>query len=291
VIEKLAIQSGILGSALGILAGLIELSIGAQIRPWIGNKENPAVLGLVTLLLSGMALMAVMSARKLETPTSDSKLTIFLGVFLPAVICFTTVGRLWYLPGPLLIGTALLLAYEYWVSPSLSGAPETFSNTEWVRRIIGGIGSVTILTSVGMAFWKSQFGLFQSEVLGNAERIRIQVLPMDFVRRIYLSGSMTTVEDIEVSQVMIVYLLLILGAGLAFIASLTASRLFIGIGSAIVLTGLLIYLVWLPGILAQAQYTSEGLLNLIGSLGWGWHISTTGMSLTLIASLFRLGRG
>ena len=54
--KKPAIQLGICGAALGMLAGLIELSIGAQIRPWIGNKENPAVLGLVTILLSGMAL-------------------------------------------------------------------------------------------------------------------------------------------------------------------------------------------------------------------------------------------
>jgi hypothetical protein len=93
--DKLAIQFGVLGSMLGALAGLIELSIGAQIRPWIGNKENPAVLGLVTLLLSGMALGAIVSARNLEMPTNDSKLAIFLGVLLPAVICFTTVGRLW----------------------------------------------------------------------------------------------------------------------------------------------------------------------------------------------------
>ena len=114
---KLAIQTGVLGSALGALAGLIELSIGAQIRPWIGNKENPAVLGVVTLLLSGIAFGAIMSARNFEMPTNDSKLAIFLGVLLPAVICFTTVGRLWYLPGPLLLITAVFLAYEYWFSP------------------------------------------------------------------------------------------------------------------------------------------------------------------------------
>jgi hypothetical protein len=289
--DKLAIQFGVLGSTLGALAGLIELSIGAQIRPWIGNKENPAVLGLVTLLLSGMALGAIVSARNLEMPTNDSKLAIFLGVLLPAVICFTTVGRLWYLPGPLLIITALLLAYEYWLSPSPAGSPGTFSSTEWASRIIGGIGSVVILAAVGLAFWKSQFGLFHYEVLVKAERVRFEVLPMDFVRRTYLSGSVTTVEDIEVSRVMIVYILLILGAVLALVASLTASRLFIGIGGSVAFAGLILFLIWLPGILAQAQHPSEGLLNLIGSLGWGWYISTIGMSFTLIASLFRLRPG
>ena len=114
---------------------------------------------------------------------------------------------------------------------------------------------------------------------------------MDFVRRTYLSGSVTTVEDIEVSQVMIVYILLILGAALALIVSLIASRLFIGIGGSIAFTGLILFLFWLPGILVQAQHTSEGLLNLIGSLGWGWYMATIGMSFTLIASLLRLRPG
>jgi hypothetical protein len=279
---KLAIQFGVLGSTLGALAGLIELSIGPQIRPWIGNKENPAVLGVVTLLLSGMALGAVISARNLEMPTNDSKLAIFLGVLLPAMICFTTVGRLWYLPGPLLIMTALLLAYEYWFSPSLANSPGTFSSPEWTSRIMGGIGSLVILSTVALAFWQGLFGLYQSEVLVKAERIRFEVLPMDFVRRTYLSGSVTTVEDIEVSRVMIVYILLILGAVLALIASLTASRLFTGIGGGIAFAGLILFLIWLPGILAQAQYTPEGFLKLIRSLGWGWYISTIGMSFTLI---------
>lgn len=286
--NRLVIRSGILGSALGALAGLIELSIGAQIRPWIGNKENPALLGLVTLLLSGMALGAIISARNPEMPANDGRLAIFLGVLSPAVICFTTVGRLWYLPGPLLIVTALLLAYQYWISPWLTGSRETLSGTEWASRIIGGIGSVAILATVGVAFWKSQFGLFQSEVIVKTERVRFDVLPMDFVRRTYFPGSVTTVENIEVSRVMIVYIMLILGAALALIAVLAVSRLFAGIGGGVVLVGLILFLIWMPGILAQAQYPSEGLLNLIRSLAWGWYISAIGMSFTLIASLFRL---
>ena len=60
---KLAIQIGIWGSIIGASAGLIELSIGSKIRPWIGNKENPLVLGLVTLLLSATALLSVLAAR------------------------------------------------------------------------------------------------------------------------------------------------------------------------------------------------------------------------------------
>jgi hypothetical protein len=139
---RLACQFGVIGSVLGALAGLIELTIGAQIRLWIGNKENPAVLGVVTLFLSSMAFGAVISARNLASPTNDGKLAIFLGVFLPAVICFTTVGRLWYMPGTLLTVTALLLAYQYWFGVEPASLAGTSSN---IGRLVAGSGSLLIL--------------------------------------------------------------------------------------------------------------------------------------------------
>jgi hypothetical protein len=130
--RKPAIRLGIWGATLGMLAGLVELGIGSPIRPWIGNKENPAILGLVTMLLSGMAFAAVTVARKQEAHANDGKLAIFLSVLLPAAICFTTVGRLWYLPGTLLVGSAALLAYEFWIAaPPASATPGTFSATRW----------------------------------------------------------------------------------------------------------------------------------------------------------------
>ena len=288
--KKLSIQTGILGSALGILAGLVEFGIGAQIRPWIGNKENPAGLGILTLLLSGMAFVAINSARKIELQTNDRKLVVFLGVLIPALICFTTVGRLWYLPGLLLIITAFLLAYDGWIRSPRSGLPQMFSSAQWAGRIIGCIGSLLILASVGLAFWNSSFGLFQSDVLVNAKQARIEVLPMDFVRHADLSGSAPTVEDIEVSYVRIVYILLILGAALALIASLAASRVFLGIGCVVAVAGLALFILWLPGILAEVGPTQEigGVLNPIESLAWGWYVSAIGTILILVASFLRL---
>jgi hypothetical protein len=85
-----------------------------------------------------------------------------------------------------------------------------------------------------MVFWNSHFGLFQAEVLIRAARIRFEILPIDFVRRTALANGALAVENVEVSQVMIIYILLILGAVLALIASLTASRLFTGTGGGIV---------------------------------------------------------
>ena len=111
--KKPAILLGTWGAGLGILAGLVELGFGTYIRAWIGDKENPVFLGIVTLLLSSLALTTLLFASKRTPSTRDGRLTIFLGVLLPAVICFTTVGRLWYLPGILLLAAAVLLVREF----------------------------------------------------------------------------------------------------------------------------------------------------------------------------------
>lgn len=280
---------GATGSTLGAMAGLIELTVGAQIRPWIGNKENPAVLGVVTLLLSSMALSAILFARKVETPTNDGKLAIFLGVWLPAMICFTTVGRLWYLPGLLLTVTALLLAHRFWFGARPAHLPGTVANIGRTGRWVAVTGSLLILVSVGFGFAQSPFGLYQSEIQAEAQRIGVQVVPMDFIRLTHLARGAATVESIEVNRVMVVYILVILGGALALIASLTASRLFLGIGGGIALVGLTLFLIWLPTILAQAGpgYAIGSLPNRVRSLNWGWRLPLIGAGLIMAVSLFR----
>ncbi len=239
------------------------------------------MLGFVTLFLSGMALAAFVVARRRKMHTNDGKLAIFLGALLPAAICFTTVGRLWYLPGTLLMVAVALLANEFWMTPQAAVSSGT-SGRAW--RLIAGIGSLAILLSVGLAFWKSAFGLFHAEVSVVADRVCFDVLPTDCVRCTELSnGEMLNVED---GRVRTIYLFLMLGAAFAFIASLTASRLFARIGGGVALLGLLLCLALLPGILPGLLVpvnSAHACLNLLRSLGWGWHLSAAGVVLILCA--------
>jgi hypothetical protein len=289
--RRFAILLGKLGSVLGALAGLIELTIGTRILPWIGNKESPFVLGFVTIILSTIAFLSILSARKYVSPTNDQKLAIFLGVLLPAAICFTTVGRLWYLPGSLLLLSSIFLAYSYWFCQSEVSSSLKVSRKFRVNQIIGGIGSLLVLASVAMAFFISSFGLFQSEILVKANLIRFQVVPMDIVRLDSLSANVNLIDEIEVSLVMFVYIFLILGAAIALVASLVDSRIFRGIGSFIVLTGLVLFIIGLPVIVGQTEYPSLDYLSLIGSLGMGWYISFFGMIFILTASLYQFNPG
>ncbi len=285
----LATRLGISGSVLGILAGLIELSIGAQIRPWIGNKESPEALGLLTLILSSVALAALLSARNHEAPTNNGKLAVLFGILLPAAICFTTVGRLWYVPGALLVAAALLLVREYWIAPSIAGSPATPPGAGQARMALGLAGSSAMIAAFSLAFMNSRFGLLRSDLLVNAQRVRFEILPMDFVRQTSFVNGATLVADTEVGMVRIVYILLIVGAALALMAALAKSRLFMGIGAGAGFAGLTLSLFALPGILGEAGYPSQSLPTLVGSLGWGWYLAAAGASLTSLASGLRTG--
>ena len=275
--KKLAVRLGTWGAALGMLAGTVELFFGVFIRPWIGNKENPFVLGWVTLLLSGLAWITVRSKQKHLPRTADGKLATILGVLVPAGICFTTVGMLWYLPGILLSVSASLLIVDFW-----RDRPRMAVHS-W--RWVSSFGSLINLLSFWAAFWRDAFGLFWEMVPVGADRLLLQILPMDILRRTVYTFGVARVETFESSTVMVVYLLVTLGAGISLLASLASSRLFIKLGGGLSLAGMLFFLWRLPAILMFANYQSASPLWI--SLGWGWYLSMLGTALTLLGAFLQ----
>ena len=275
--KKFAIRLGTWGAALGMLVGVVELSFGANIRAWIGNKENPFILGLVTLLLSGLAWITVRLAQKHTPQNADSQLASILGVLVPAGVCFTTVGMLWYLPGILLSVSAALLIADFWRNrPRVAIQP-------W--RWISGFGALISLLSFWAAFWRDAFGLFWEIVPVQADRLLVQILPMDILRRTVYAFGVARVETFESSTVMVVYLLFVLGAGVSLLAALASSRLFARIGSGVSLAGILFFLWQLPAILMMANYQSTS--PLWTSFGWGWYLSVLGTTLNLLGAFWQ----
>lgn len=272
--RTLAIRLGTWGAALGMLAGAVELSVGAHIRPWIGNKENPFILGVVTLALSGLAWITVRWARQQVPTTADRNLATILGVLVPAGVCFTTVGMLWYLPGLLLSASAALFIADYW-----RNRPRTAIH-RW--RWVSGLGALISLLSFGAAFWRDAFGLYWELVPVRTDRLLIQILPMDVLRRTVVAFGAARVETFESGTVMVVYLLLVLGASVALLASLASSRLFTRVGGGMSLAGLLFFLWQLPAILLQANFAS--ISPVWRPLGWGWYASMLGTALMLLGA-------
>jgi hypothetical protein len=110
-VDRLAARLALAGASLGVLVGLLELTIGPSIRDWVGNKQDTTRLGLTTTVLSAVALAAGVAVWRAHDGVVARRVAVGLGLLMPALICFTTVGQLWYLPGPLLLTAgALVLA-------------------------------------------------------------------------------------------------------------------------------------------------------------------------------------
>jgi hypothetical protein len=94
------------GVLLGVCAGLVQLVAGSSIPEWTGNKMDPAGLGLATIVLSLVAGVALWQLRR-PLP-AWARVACALVSVACAAVCFSTVGRLWYVPGTLLLVATLL---------------------------------------------------------------------------------------------------------------------------------------------------------------------------------------
>ena len=102
----------VVGSVLGVGAGLLELTFGPHIRSWVGGKQDTTRLGLATIVLAAIALVAAVAWLRRTASSAGARTLIVVGLLVPAAICFTTVGRVWFVPGTLLLIAAGGTAFE-----------------------------------------------------------------------------------------------------------------------------------------------------------------------------------
>jgi hypothetical protein len=134
---------GVLGAALGVGAGIIQATMGSRIPDWTGAKASPGALGLLTVALAVLAGHA--AVRQASSGISDgSRVACALGLLIPGLLCFTTVGRLWYVPGPLLLigGTLCIRSWQSTTSMIASN---------WARCLLSALGGCELLMAAGAA--------------------------------------------------------------------------------------------------------------------------------------------
>lgn len=148
--SRLATALGVTGSAFGLVAGLVQTLAGSRIPDWTGDKQEPFSLGLLTIGLSLIAGYAVLGLRR--HPASIGLHTAgTLGVLVPALLCFTTVGRLWYLPGALLIAAGLLGLGR--VAPAAA-----LLSHNWSRVLLILLGASELVMAAGRTRCSSSWG-------------------------------------------------------------------------------------------------------------------------------------
>jgi hypothetical protein len=141
-----------MGASLGIVAGLAELTLGPHIRSWVGSKQDTTRLGLATITLSAIALVAAVTWLQRRATSPGTRLLIVVGLIVPGVICFTTVGRAWYLPGALLVVAAAATAASE-LREETRGIVETISR-HWLAALTVVLGAFYIFlgaTALGIA--------------------------------------------------------------------------------------------------------------------------------------------
>jgi hypothetical protein len=136
VSRRAAAGLGLAGSALGVVAGLVQAVAGSDIPQWTGNKNAPVALGLLTIGLSVLAGIAALAQRRdLSVP---GRAACALGLVVPALLCLTTVGRLWYLPAVLLLAAALSTVDSWRETAAVVGR-------NWSRVLLGALGACELL--------------------------------------------------------------------------------------------------------------------------------------------------
>lgn len=148
--HRLAGRLGVTGAAVGVVAGLVQVTLGTRIPSWTGDKLAPVPLGLLTVALSVLAAAAALRQARPATPVHVRALcSVTLAV--AGLLCFSTVGRLWYLPGPVLLAAALA---------GLGSARETGAvvGRNYLRLLLGLLGAAEILMAAGAPPWALAVG-------------------------------------------------------------------------------------------------------------------------------------
>ena len=145
-LQLVAARLAALGGMLGIVAGVAQSTIGSRIPDWSGNKGNPVALGLLTVALGTSVLTAARTLRATTDPRAEMLAAVTLWFAAVGVLCSTTVGRLWAIPGTLLLTAAgVTLAVCGW---------QRFRSvlaTKWLRGLFGLLGALELLMAVSAA--------------------------------------------------------------------------------------------------------------------------------------------
>jgi hypothetical protein len=96
---------------LGVLVGTLEVVFGSSIRSWVGDKYGTVGLGLTTIALAALALAcATMLRRRPSTPARHFAVAVV--VLVSGAICFTTAGRLWWVPGSMICSAGVVTIWS-----------------------------------------------------------------------------------------------------------------------------------------------------------------------------------
>jgi len=148
---RVAAGLGTAGALLLGVAGLVQATLGAVIPDWTGDKLAPVGLGLLTVGLAGLALVAARRVRPPGLPPGR-RAAWALGLAGPGLLCLSTVGVLAWVPAALLVAAAALTV--------AGGARESARAVaaQWPRVLLSALGLCQLLMAAAAPPWLTAIG-------------------------------------------------------------------------------------------------------------------------------------
>jgi hypothetical protein len=143
---RVASRIGTAGALLLGVAGLVQATLGAVIPDWTGAKLAPVGLGLLTV---GLAAVALLAARRFRTPDlpPGQRAAWALALAGPGLLCLSTVGVLAWAPAVLLVAAAVLAVAD--------GARESARAVaaHWPQVLLSALGGFELLMAAAASPW------------------------------------------------------------------------------------------------------------------------------------------
>jgi len=278
--KKRALRNGVIGGGLGALTGLFQLLTGGSLPTLTGNKEDNLALGLITIIISIFAAYCIYRASEETSTDPNRRIGWLLGAFIPGVIGFTTAGLIWILAGGLFIGTSILLVIDLiheFREKSLDIIPKL---PRWKRTIIFA-GSLSILIPIILGNFITVTELAHLEQDGNEYFVK----PID---QVTMESSQGDDSSSEVTGVMMINIVMLLGAFVAFITGNLGAKILTIASAVIIAVSLLFFFFLLPNILfVEGAKFSQFDGDHFSALSGGWFMAMFGSLLLLVSQLYK----
>jgi hypothetical protein len=204
---RLAARLGLAGAILGMLAGLTQMAIGTRIPDWAGAKDDNVALGALTIVLSAIAAVAATRLRAPRPLSVAARVAVVIAFAVPAVLCFTTVGRLWYLPGAM-----LLVACGLMPAAGDSRDLRAVVGANWARGLVSLLGAFVVLMAVSaMPFSTLGVGVGGGLVVMAAPWVSMQTKPVVVVAMLMAALPFAIVTWWSIASPLVALLALTIG--------------------------------------------------------------------------------
>jgi len=155
---RVAAGLGTAGALLLGVAGLVQATLGAVIPDWTGDKLAPVGLGLLTVGLAAVALLAARRFLRAEL-SPGPRAAWALASAGPGLLCLSTVGVLAWAPAVLLVAAAVLAVAD---GPGDSARAVA---AHWPQVLLSALGGFQLLMAAAAPPWVMAVGAVSGTAL------------------------------------------------------------------------------------------------------------------------------